>query len=92
MTAAVERSRVPSSGLRSRSLASKNPDTNSWAARVIAIEPNWWQVARCRPARRRAPARTSSNPSLDSGAPRRGPFNTTKTRSVLLTTGRSSCR
>ena len=44
-----------------------------------------WPVRR--PARCRAPAMISSSPSADSGWPRRGPFNTTNTRSVSVRPG-----
>ena len=44
------------------------------------------------PARRRAPASTSSRPRTDNGRPRWGPLSTTNTRSVSAAGGRTASR
>ena len=52
------------------------------ASRVRQVWRSWWQVARSRPARCRAPRMITSTPSALSPVPRLGPFRATNTRSV----------
>ena len=75
------------------------PAASSWQAPIWPSQPSLLdsafragKVACSSPDLRRAPSRTSSNPSAVNGCPRRGPFSTTNTRSVAAAGGRSSCR
>ena len=58
-------------------------------SRVKQVWRSSWQVPAANPGPSPGAEMISSNPSIESGCPRRGPFNTTNSRSVGAPAGRS---